>query len=323
MPPTPPARTASVKTRIRAKPAVPGEQRRDRDQPGGPRDAGGEATIRHRAGRPQASSSRSPGVDSMTRVKETFSEARVSPASTARAARRPRTAGAPRAGRCRRGRPRRWRRCRRAWRCPRGRGRARRARRRSRRQRAGCRPVATGEQQREGRQHGDLEGATGAQVEQVGQVRGAGDHGATDEGVEGAHVVAPPVGERGGDQAGGADADDLHQPGRHPALRGGTEVALQPLAGAVAGEVVEGPEGPRAQHRHHPGRPARGRPQRGAGDVGRALEQGDRVTGVVAALPARRAHPCREHAVRGVGAGRGERSRREGRDPAHDAGMGA
>ena len=47
-------------------PGRPGEQRRDGDEPGGPRDAGGEPTARHRPGRPHASSSRSPGVDSMT-----------------------------------------------------------------------------------------------------------------------------------------------------------------------------------------------------------------------------------------------------------------
>ncbi len=133
----------------------------------------------------------------------------------------------------------------------------------------------------------DLQGPPRAQVEQVGQVRGTRDHGTADQGVEGAHVVAAPVGERSGDQAGGADPHDLDQPGGHPATGGGTEVAAQALARPVAREVVERTEGSGPEGRHDAGRPARGRAQRGAGDVGGTLEQRDGVARVVGALPAR------------------------------------
>ena len=138
-----------------------------------------------------------------------------------------------------------------------------RARHRWRRRRAGAGAV-TAEQQRERGEHGDLEGAPGAQVEQVGQVGGTGDHGAADQGVEGAGAsCALPVGERRGDQAGGADAGDLDRPVVTRPGAAAPRWPLQPLARAVAGEVVERPEGSRAEHRDD-ARPARSWPRASA-----------------------------------------------------------
>ena len=255
----------------------PGEQRRDGDQPGGPRDPGGETSAGHRAGRPQASSSRSPGVDSMTRVNDTFSEARVSAARAARATSRPAATGA----REERGAEQRTGGVGAGVAEHRGTGEvgAQHAEGGARRG-GGLRGTGPRRRQQEGGRgdHRRLQGPARAQVEQVGQVRGTGDDGPADEGVEAADVVAAPVGQRRGDQPGRPDADDLDQPGRHLAAGGGTEVAPQALAGAVTGQVVEGAEGPRAERCHDPGRPGRGGTQRRAGHVGRALEERDRVT---------------------------------------------
>src|SRR4029450_1542519 len=81
-------------------PGQPGEQGEDGDHRRGPADAPGELTRRHEARRPRRSSSRSPGVASMTFVKLTFSLARVSPTTAAR-----RPARVPRLGRDASGRP--------------------------------------------------------------------------------------------------------------------------------------------------------------------------------------------------------------------------
>ena len=240
----------------------PGEQRRDGDEPGGPRDAGGEAATRHRAGRPQASSSRSPGVDSMTRVKRHL----LGGQGEGRRARRGRRAGpgdrCARAARCRRSAP--------AALAPVSPSIAVPARSGPQHAEGGTgrgggparRPGRTAEQERERGEHRRLEGAARAQVEQVGQVGGAGDDGPADEGVEARRTSSRP---RSASAAATSPVAPMPTTLTSPVVtsprRGGAEVAPQALAGAVTGEVVEGAEGPRAQRRDD-ARPARPRRRR-------------------------------------------------------------
>ena len=113
-------------------------------------------------------------------------------------------------------------------------------------------------EQRQGAQHRRLQRPPRSQVEEVGEVRRGGDDGAADEGVERGDVVAAAVGERGRGEPGEADADDLDQPGGHLAAGGRAEVALEPLARAVAGEVVERTERAGPEDRDDPRGPGRG-----------------------------------------------------------------
>ena len=104
---------------------------------------------------------------------------------------------------------------------------------------------------------------------------------------------------------------------------------LSPLLAPSPARSSRAPKAPGPERGHDPGRPGHRRPQRGAGDVGRPLEQGHRVAGVVGALPARDETETvadGEHAVRlrRDGAGRGDALPPRGsRTAAHDAGMGA
>ena len=109
----------------------------------------------------------------------------------------------------------------------------------------------------------------GRRSNRLARLADAGDGGAADDGRREA-ATGPSVGQRGGHEAGGTDPDDLHRPGGHLAAGQRAEVALEPLARGVAGEVVERAERRGTQARHGPrrgGEPAETEP---AADAERA-----------------------------------------------------
>jgi hypothetical protein len=127
----------------------------------------------------------------------------------------------------------------------------------------------------------------GPQVEEVGEVRAAGDQRTVDHGVDGAAG-----GEGGGGQARHADAEDLHRATGDLALGQGAQVSLEPLGRRRAVQVVVGAETAAAGHGQQHGRPDPGGQtgdhrggRTGARDEGRTLEQGDRLTPVVGPGP--------------------------------------
>src|SRR5690606_134423 len=140
---------------------------------------------------------------------------------------------------------------------------------------------------------GDLESATGPQVEQVEEVRGAGDERGTGGPL---HQPAQAAGAAGGQQQrgdGGAATDpgDLQRTGGHLPLPQGGEVPAQALDVPVAlafGEVVHGPEQPARAGGDGGRRPGPAGAEQGEGRAGRlrhAAEEADRAVGVVRPLP--------------------------------------
>ncbi len=118
-----------------------------------------------------------------------------------------------------------------------------------------------------------MECASGAKVEEVEEVRGAGDDPAGDDGVDarlpprcrlsGAEgveesVVATVVGaeDRGGDDRGDGDAGDLDRPGGDLSVGEGAEVTAQALRRPGLEEVVDGAEDAGDRGREQGGRRA-------------------------------------------------------------------
>ena len=160
---------------------------------------------------------------------------------------------------------------------------------------------------------GDLEGAPGAQVEQVQQVRAPGDKSGIDR-----DVGWPAPQQHGRRQAGRADAAQLDRPRGDLAMDQGTEVPAEPAPAPAAGQVVIPAERrrPRARQRQRgpdPGRQAR--PHRGAHDAGPgergSFQQGDRLAPVVGPGPAGLAagRPPGQDGVGGAGRAGGGRPR--------------
>ena len=93
------------------------------------------------------------------------------------------------------------------------------------------------------------------------------------------------VGQRGGDHTGCTDPEDLHESCRQLAASRGTEVTLEPLAARVSGEVVEGTEGTGTENRRSTGRSGHPGADRSSREVGRPLQEGDGVSGMVRPPP--------------------------------------
>ena len=248
-------------------------------------------TVNAAGARPSSSSSRSPGVASMTLVKLTFSLASVS-ATTAGERRQPhRAARRRRRARPRAARRRRWRRRRRAWPAPRGpsgssatAGPATAARR--------GRPAGTAASTGAAGSSADLEGAPGPQVEEVEQV-GAARH----EAGRGQHVAARA---RAGRAPPGPPRDrvtpipaTLTPPVVTSPRRERGEVPGEAPCGTSLGEVVVRRRALRRRRRpqraRRPESPRDGCDRErghGAGGQRGALEQRDRLAAVVGPLPA-------------------------------------
>ena len=188
-------------------------------------------------------------------------------------------------------------------------------------ERAGDRPPAGPPSVGGGGQRAGLAGAAGTQVEQVQQVRGAGDQAGGEDAVGQRRRPACP--RRVSTAAAAAAAPmpaTLTAPAETRPARSAREVPGQALVagllGAGAGEVVVAAD--QRRRRRRPARPRRGVPAgapSGGGRGGgrgerRAAEQGDRPAGVVRPPPGRAGRPGGQRGGAGQGGPRGRGARR-------------